>query len=324
MAVGILYARGVLWWRDLGRWVVVVVCGALVVSPVLYWNASNDWASFRFQSAHGFAGLSWDGAAGLRTLAAQLVMLTPAVALTALLWIWRERPRWHGRGLAWNLARGLCWWAFVPLFALLESVAWFKQTLPHWVMPAAWMLVPVLCLSSERRDGAFWKWNARVSLALVMVLPWILGADATRRLILRATDHHPGAAAEVTLWPSLVRELTTHAWYQHPETWTQPSTSLLWCERPFALASTRWYWTARLAFMMPAQPLVWDLDPERPTYYRWRDRDRPREGCPVLIVADRRHWYPEKFPATLTLQDVTTLAIDDHKDIEIILARGVF
>lgn len=59
-------------------WIAAVICIALFL-PVVYWNATHEWISFRFQLGHGTRR---EGGAGsfLEFLLAQLAILTPMLA----------------------------------------------------------------------------------------------------------------------------------------------------------------------------------------------------------------------------------------------------
>jgi high-affinity Fe2+/Pb2+ permease len=117
MAAGLL---GWLLWRRSRRlagewsfWICLIVTGLAVVSPVIWWNVSNDWASIRFQGSRGLAGGSLDFVPALRTLAGEMIFLGPII----LIGFWssyRRRREW------WHPDDSVIVWTAVPLFILLK------------------------------------------------------------------------------------------------------------------------------------------------------------------------------------------------------------
>jgi dolichol-phosphate mannosyltransferase len=66
------------------------VCSLLVFAPVIYWNWTHDWASFRFQSVGRFqAANGLSVRAGLQSAAEQLLMFLPLTVPLAIVTVWR-------------------------------------------------------------------------------------------------------------------------------------------------------------------------------------------------------------------------------------------
>jgi hypothetical protein len=145
--------------------------GLAVFSPVLFWNAGHDWASFRFQG--GRAAGSWT----LRPDFLALTLLAQAGYMFP--WIWIPLIAVLVRGWrSWTSAATgperlwLCV-ATVPL-AAFTAVACFRSVLPHWGLIGLVPLLPMLGrgwadrleqrpAAARRRLSAF----AGLSLALV-------------------------------------------------------------------------------------------------------------------------------------------------------------
>ena len=182
-----------------GFLIVTAVLALLVTSPVLIWNAAHDWASFRFQSAHGFAGLSFTPLAAARVYLGQLLILSPLVVIGTIQGIWRQRD------LSLTLLPVA---AAAPLFALLEILAFGKQMLPHWLAPACWMVLPLLALTNWPR----WAFRANFVLAVIIawVLPWVLTLTPLREALVNSFDGKPGPLSELTLWQPLQQLLRSN------------------------------------------------------------------------------------------------------------------
>ncbi len=109
-----------------------VLVAAVVFLPVLAWNVSHDFASFRFQTARRYAGVRFAPGrvfefAGIQTVITNPLFL-PIVALTGL-WLWRQAKRRDMRAI-WLLAFALP----IPLYMLANSP--FMRIKANWLTPA--------------------------------------------------------------------------------------------------------------------------------------------------------------------------------------------
>ncbi|MDZ7939348.1 MAG: glycosyltransferase family 39 protein [Rhodoferax sp.] len=106
-----------------------VLLAALLVLPVVVWNAQHQWVSFAYQVAHG-QGSVWQWQHVLRFALTQLLAYGP------LLWLgyvgWYESPsavRWMGI-------------FFVLPVAVLAYLSGGGSSLPHWTAPSWVALAP--------------------------------------------------------------------------------------------------------------------------------------------------------------------------------------
>lgn len=134
-------------------WLAVTLAVVLVL-PVLYWNQSQQWISFRYQAQHG-AGGGWSGLAVGRFLVIQLIAYGPLL-LAGLMGL---------RGATMPAARAMLVFFAVP-FAVLAVLAGGGTSLPHWTAPAWVALAPLGGLALARTGQAWLRW-ATVALALV-------------------------------------------------------------------------------------------------------------------------------------------------------------
>ena len=134
-ALCLLQAHGLQVLRLPALWAAVAL-SLLLVSPVILWNARNDWISFHYQAQHGAGGVwAWHGL--LRFLGLQLLAYGPL-----LLW---------GGGVR----RGF---GVLRLFFVIPfgALAWFSgggSSLPHWTAPAWVALAPFAGLALARSWG---------------------------------------------------------------------------------------------------------------------------------------------------------------------------
>ena len=116
--------------RSTKLWVSFVIAVVLVL-PVAYWNAQNQWISFTYQAKHG-AGGGWQALHVARFLVVQVL------AYGVLLW-WG----WAGvRSVPSGKLRWLLGFFLVP-FAVFAVLSGGGSGLPHWTAPAWVALAPL-------------------------------------------------------------------------------------------------------------------------------------------------------------------------------------
>lgn len=122
---------------------------ALVVfSPVLFWNASRDWISFRFQSVGRLEqGEGFEPLGGLKYLAGQVVAVVPLLLPLVMVAVRRARVvrSRPDRYLLWSAA---------PLLVFFFLVSWKRPVHLMWPMPAYVGLTILMARSLAEGDGA--------------------------------------------------------------------------------------------------------------------------------------------------------------------------
>lgn len=145
-------------WRRV-RWSYVpatFVIGLLFCSPVLYWNAQHDWASFRFQIDHGFDSEKWNPGWPAEYALGQILLLFPPI-------IWLATRRREP-----NAAKFLQYFGWLPLGFFLYSS--FKAHVEaNWPIMAHPAILALAFLNAPdgktvRRTAGFW------ALATVLIL----------------------------------------------------------------------------------------------------------------------------------------------------------
>jgi 4-amino-4-deoxy-L-arabinose transferase-like glycosyltransferase len=200
----------------------ILVAGSLV-APVFIWNALNDWASFRFQTAHGFEiQKSFSPRYFFQVRLGELFFLTPVLYILSFLAIFRA-------GTYKVIFAG----GFLPLVGLLFYSSIWKQNLPHWIMPSFWiMLVLVVALHSTilLRQLRYLYAYAIV----VVVLLTTLSQPILKETLLKSLQGEPGALSELTLWPYLADELKNDSSFVELQ--------------DLNIASTSWFAAAQLGY----------------------------------------------------------------------------
>ena len=136
VAVCLLHAHGWRLLRNPWLWLACLLALALV-SPVLVWNARNQWVSFAFQAQHG-AGGSWQAVHLLRFALVQLLAYGPLLCWGVL-----------GVAAVPGKYRSLLGFFAFP-FAVLALLSGGGSSLPHWTAPAWVALAPFVGIGLAR------------------------------------------------------------------------------------------------------------------------------------------------------------------------------
>jgi 4-amino-4-deoxy-L-arabinose transferase-like glycosyltransferase len=141
-----------------GPWLAVLLA-ALLISPVLLWNATHDWISLAYQFSHAAGGADWRFS---RVLAFVLVQVLGYGALLLLGGVASWRQPEGGRSGQVTAQRispvGFCLCFGLPALLLLTYLSGRGSTLPHW-SASAWM-----ALTPAAAMGCLSMWSHRQAL----------------------------------------------------------------------------------------------------------------------------------------------------------------
>ena len=218
--------------RTPGPWLAVLTA-ALLISPVLCWNATHDWVSFRYQLDHGFRPKDWEWTrAGLSQLAVMFAY-APGIYIFGLVALVAGFREWRERGVQLTLLLVL------PVLLLFASGSGREESLPHWTA-LAWAGVAPLSVRwllghwTRRPVHLLGYFSGGYSLALILLLHvlvifpslpfprkyhplapltgWPQAAQRATQLHMELLREHPQAVLLVPNW-SLASRL---AWYARP------------------------------------------------------------------------------------------------------------
>jgi hypothetical protein len=152
---------------------------ALMFTPVIVWNAENNWASFAFQGGRA-AALRIRPWLPFLVLGGQALFLTPWIWAPLVARAWNAVRRGPAEERAWLL---VCL-ASGPIlaFTLLPGITG-NRGLFHWAMPGYLMLLPLLGEAVARRLAAgdahargwlkFTSLATPILLGLVIAIAWL-------------------------------------------------------------------------------------------------------------------------------------------------------
>lgn len=232
------------WLARPGPWLAAVLA-ALMLAPVIVWNAQHDWVSFAFQlgrSAPTGSRLRWD--LMFTVLGGQAAYLMPwtfgGLIIAALLGL---------RHITRDSAAGLLLCASLPVIWILTLMPLRGAGgLPHWEMPGWLFLFPLLgrwIAELEESGKSLHRVTLGLSLATMGFLVLVGGSQA-----------HYGWLKHVL--PSGTRADPTHElveWHGLREAMSQLPTGMV-------LIATHWMDGGRIARELPDHPvMVWTPDP---------------------------------------------------------------
>lgn len=172
------------WLTHGAPWLAVLI--ALVIfSPVIIWNAQNDWVSFGFQGGRALAdsGLRWDGF--IRMIWGQLLYMVPWLAIPAL-YVGAKAlgagPRGQFPAQATPGAAALFAYIGWPPIIFFTLVALWSDTQFHfhWQAPGYLMLFMLMGAWAANRDGKGVRaWLFGSAIATLVILALLVSHAAT-------------------------------------------------------------------------------------------------------------------------------------------------
>ena len=172
------------WLAHRAPWLALIIAFA-IFSPVLIWNAQNDWASFGFQGGRALAGedLRWNGL--LRMIWGQLLYMVPWLAIPALvigISALRAGPRGQFPTGAVPGAAALFAYIGGPPILFFTLVALWSDTQFHfhWQAPGYLMAFMLMGAWAANRDGkAIRTWLFGSAIATFVILALLVSHAAT-------------------------------------------------------------------------------------------------------------------------------------------------
>ncbi|WP_153798407.1 ArnT family glycosyltransferase [Foetidibacter luteolus] len=139
---------------------------AIIISPIYFWNASNDFITWRFHServeVHGF---SIDKDSFIQTLLGQVFYNNPLnVVLIVMALLGYQRYRFTAKSSYRLLS--LCAW---PLILFTTIISLFRTVLPHWSGPG---FVTLIFVAAAYLD---YRLQARPQARIRLLIPYAAG-----------------------------------------------------------------------------------------------------------------------------------------------------
>ncbi|WP_252177873.1 glycosyltransferase family 39 protein [Endozoicomonas sp. 4G] len=237
----------------------------LMISPVLYWNWQNDWASFQFQLGYQFeeSDSTWSLASAFEAIAIQIGVYSPLLFIGGLLGSARVMRSGNPGGKALVL---MAW----PILLLFFWMSGAGRSSAHWTLISWYLLAPLAALwVSECWGSRAVRWLAKgsgsfsaVLLMAFLVIPLPMLEFPDMKHPLGKTMGWEEAAEE---GQRLLQTIEPDPDYEEP-----------------TLLVTNWHYASQLSWYTQGAP-VRDLSSDPSQYVRWFGAaDRWTHGIVIL------------------------------------------
>ena len=153
---------------------VALLLALAIFSPVVFWNAEHQWASFAFQGSHRVGQMAvFKPHFFFNLLGTQLLLVTPFLFVISIAALWHGVRRW---GSADDRTRLLLISAAVPLL-LFTAVSLRSHVKLNWLATAWWPLI-ILAMQQGLQSGQPTRRMAMglASSALIVVIAFAVAA----------------------------------------------------------------------------------------------------------------------------------------------------
>jgi 4-amino-4-deoxy-L-arabinose transferase-like glycosyltransferase len=137
----------------------------VIISPVIYWNYTHDFISFRYQGSHVFGTLATSFSNFMQSIAAQFGAYSPFLFIIAFYGYFKTLRSPNG-----YLRLAVLFAGTIMLFFLLTSLA--ERTLPHWPSIFYLFFIPIgtyyLLIAQEKWKKNFLYFSIAFSLVLTL------------------------------------------------------------------------------------------------------------------------------------------------------------
>jgi hypothetical protein len=265
--------------REAGPYVATLIA-SLVFSPVLLWNANNDWVSFAFQIQHGLVG---SGGSILRReselLGGQMGLVSPVLFFMMLVALVNAL-----RGSTATATSRVLGVASLFVLAFFTYSATQRRVEANW--PALAYIPATLLLAAHARTPRWDRWlNAGVAVAAVITLVTYINTFVP--ILPVAAPRDP--AARASGWDDLARMVARVRD-------SLAESRVTGHESRVFIAGNRYQEASELAFHLPDRPRTLALNVDaRPNHYDlWPgfEQRASRGDYLVLVVDDMAGLHP--------------------------------
>ena len=153
------------------RLYISIILTAIIISPILLWNISNHFITYKFHSERAVSNIFHPNFFGLtREIYGQFLYSNPfnVIVIVSALIAWHKRKMNHFELLT------LYNFIAIPMISVFIVMSFFGDTLPHWSGPAYIALIPIAAVYlGEKKAITIFpkqiKWTLGFSIILLPV-----------------------------------------------------------------------------------------------------------------------------------------------------------
>ena len=271
------------WLIQKGLWSAVAIA-TLMITPVLYWNAQHDWASFLYQINHGTGHATWEFDSLVRTQLTQLASYTPVIFIIGW-WMMLKPAHYQDPRTRLLLLFAL------PVTALFAWGSGYEESLPHWVSLSWLLLIPII---------VHWAWCQRNKKWLKPLAYFHFILAGTLVLLAHSLLYKPWIPFDDHKNPIQ----GDYGWPQATQTAIELQKSLTNNPKELPLFVSNWSITSHLAWYARPQPVF--MTGNRQTQYDfWFGQ--PKAGTNGLLVVPHYEKTPPKTQIAAHFEQCTLL-----------------
>ncbi len=311
--------------QDFLFWVTSILTAIVISSPVFIWNIQNNFASFLFQSQHGFSGMSINLKTFIVYLIGSSFYLFPWFYIPLLFFGFRNI--FNKKSVSDFSV--ICTLPFFFLFILISFPSFGKQVLPHWVMPGFFLLIPAFVLQWKPLEGKkkfLWKKVFILSVTLSIVLPTLFSLKFFNQFVMNSFIYFSGNAdplAPVLQWPLLQEEFEKQKnIHLDSKPYVSEISQKNCAIHSYEIASLRWYWTARMAFHFKDHPRIFNFNLSQSSFYTWRDPLYKLAGCHFIILGSQGQFHEEEIQQIMNIEKIEYFSLKPFDGNKIIYVKG--
>ncbi|APJ03826.1 ArnT family glycosyltransferase [Silvanigrella aquatica] len=311
--------------KDIPFWITTVISAFIISSPVFIWNYLNNFASFHFQSQHGFSGFSFQIKPFLRYLFGSMFYLLPWFFIPLFYFAFKGIQKKSSL----KSIHTICILPFFILFFIILFSSLGKQALPHWAMPGFLLLIPAFCVTWKPFTGKYrkiWKKLTFTSIGICILIPSFLSIPLTNQIIVNTFTKIIGNADplfQAFVWQNLQEDLEKQQNIKIVSAPYQQVNSIENCQNQYRIASLKWYWTSQIAFHFKNQPKVYNFDFNNSSFYTWRDEIFKFAECKFIILGSMDHFNQNEIFKIMNVEEIKEFYLSPYYGETIVYIKGV-
>ena len=283
------------WLTSKGLWLAIIVA-LILISPILYWNAIHDWASFIYQIDHGTKSSEWRLSRLLQTQGIQFAAYTPFLFIFGW-WMMLKPSNYKNQNARLLLLFSL------PITGLFAWGSGFEKSLPHWVSLAWVLLIPIIV-------NFLWQIRHKTWVKVVSGLHIVLMGIAV--LVIHSLLFKPWIA-----FPDHKNPMQgDYGWPQASKTAIELQRELSQNPNDFPLFVSNWSYASHLTWYSRPQP-VYITSGKQTQFEFWFGK--PKAGMNGLLVSPHYEDNPPEVGTVNHFESCKKLKQEDIKEVGAII-----
>ena len=311
--------------KDYKFWFVTIFVSIVISSPVFVWNYNNNYASFSFQSQHGFSDFNFSFYTVFKFFLGISLYLMPWFFIPLFYFSFKElkKNKYYNSPAIFSIIP----FYFLFLIILISSMG--KETLAHWVMPGFLLLIPAFAINwkpLQSKYKSIWKKLFYLSFAISIIIPTLLSFNFINNFIIKNYAYINGnsdSLFQFYIWKDLENFMQDqHNIQLSLNEFKQNNLISKKCDNEYEIASLKWFWTAQMAFHFKHQPKIYNFDFNNSSFYTWRDKLYELAECKIIIVGSQDHFQANEIFKIMNVEEIKKFTLSPYTGKNIVFIKG--